>query len=77
MIFLNPFFCIADDVAPAVAEFVSIAYQVFKFNGLTPNFKPGKTEVVILWAGPGAKACKHHVHNVLDSKIGVDVVMPD
>ena len=54
-----------------VSALANITMIVFRPYGFTPNFKPGKTEALVYFYGPGARVHKQLVYNVHDKRVRV------
>eukprot|EP00973_Karenia_brevis_P086480 11993643-Karenia_brevis.AAC.1 len=67
----RPFLCPAKNIIDAVEVLTKIVHSTFTFHGFSPNFKPGKTEAVILFCGPNTRHVKHDIYNVRSCVVSV------
>eukprot|EP00438_Fugacium_kawagutii_P025006 Skav230588 [mRNA] locus=scaffold3317:113267:119014:+ [translate_table: standard] len=48
----------ASDLQPLVEDMIRLLHSCFMHHGLTPNFHPGKTEVIMMHRGHQSDACR-------------------
>jgi len=48
----------ATQMVPLIQHVVVAVHQAFRTRGLTMNLEPGKTEVVVMFRGPGTTQCR-------------------
>ena len=52
-----------------VPDAVATADRIFKQHGMELNFKPGKSNIVARFQGPGAVAARAHLEHSMDNKV--------
>ena len=67
----KPVLCPDRQVIDSLNSLVNIANSVCSSHGLNVNYKPGKSEAVIAYSGPGSKDLRHQIHNVSGNAIDI------